>query len=405
MNPQLPQTDIVREKSWCKSYTQICDMLTNRLCELAGFLDLLLKHKVIFNTLAHEEQRNIRKAIEDSLNLSRNLTTLTEEHFLTTSNDALDDDHNISEFLRTFQNESQKKDRLIEVDKKGTHKIEEEKPVYYYNQSDGCNLSEDESKRRIALQMIQNEFTSVNVLRGAVFQKFSNNLKTLRDTIIIHDSTSREDIYLQKRKLEQTLSETRNALQTSRQNETQFQIRISERETMLQKLKRSLDEATLQISKAVLERTKFMKERDSFEKFGQEYKEKYDHLLSESSGLHTKLALLEHENAQLVLKKTNKLNLLQKRVSVDDDSLQKGGKDCHDQNCEMIEKENRELKHKLERTRKAFEKTWAQLRFSNQRKEQIEKDMRQEIYKTHTVLKSARSNIENMTAPSEINLN
>lgn len=59
----------------------------------------------------------------------------------------------------------------------------------------------------------------------------------------------------------------------------------------------------------------------------------------------------------------------------------------------MIEKENVELKHKLERTRRAFEKTWTQLRFSNQRKEQIEKDIRQEIYKTHTVLKSARSNL------------
>lgn len=67
----------------------------------------------------------------------------------------------------------------------------------------------------------------------------------------------------------------------------------------------------------------------------------------------------------------------------------------HDQqNCELIEKENVELKVKLERTRRAFEKTWAQLRLSNQRKEQIEKDIRQEIYKTHTVLKSARSNIE-----------
>lgn len=63
--------------------------------------------------------------------------------------------------------------------------------------------------------------------------------------------------------------------------------------------------------------------------------------------------------------------------------------------CEKIELENVELKRKLEKTRKAFEKTWAHLRISNQRKEQIEKDIRNEIYKTHNVLKSVRSNMEN----------
>lgn len=63
--------------------------------------------------------------------------------------------------------------------------------------------------------------------------------------------------------------------------------------------------------------------------------------------------------------------------------------------CEKVDQENVELKRKLEKTRKAFEKTWAQLRISNQRKEQIEKDIRNEIYKTHSVLKSVRSNMEN----------
>lgn len=66
--------------------------------------------------------------------------------------------------------------------------------------------------------------------------------------------------------------------------------------------------------------------------------------------------------------------------------------------CEKIEKENAELRRKLERTRRAFEKTWAQLRISNQRKEQIEKDIRQEIYKTHSVLKNVRSNIDRAAA-------
>lgn len=64
--------------------------------------------------------------------------------------------------------------------------------------------------------------------------------------------------------------------------------------------------------------------------------------------------------------------------------------------CEKIDKENAELRRKLERTRRAFEKTLTQLRISNQRKEQIEKDIRHEIYKTHSVLKTVRSNIETL---------
>lgn len=62
--------------------------------------------------------------------------------------------------------------------------------------------------------------------------------------------------------------------------------------------------------------------------------------------------------------------------------------------CENVEKENSELRRKLERTRRAFLKVYGQLRISNERKEQIEKDIRQEIYKTHSALKTVRSNME-----------
>ncbi|XP_031627383.1 CDK5 regulatory subunit-associated protein 2-like isoform X2 [Contarinia nasturtii] len=63
-------------------------------------------------------------------------------------------------------------------------------------------------------------------------------------------------------------------------------------------------------------------------------------------------------------------------------------------NCGMLEIENAELRTKLERTKRAFEKTWAQLRFSNQRKEQIASDIRHEIYKTHSTLIEVKKNIE-----------
>lgn len=68
----------------------------------------------------------------------------------------------------------------------------------------------------------------------------------------------------------------------------------------------------------------------------------------------------------------------------------------------LLQKENTELKRKLDITRHAFEKTWTQLRTANQRKEQIEKDIRQEIYKTHNVLKNVRSNFQNVNIETNL---
>lgn len=60
-----------------------------------------------------------------------------------------------------------------------------------------------------------------------------------------------------------------------------------------------MDDATLNHSRAVLERTKFMNERDQLEKLSHELQKRYDLMASERSELHTRLAKLSHENAQL----------------------------------------------------------------------------------------------------------
>lgn len=60
----------------------------------------------------------------------------------------------------------------------------------------------------------------------------------------------------------------------------------------------------------------------------------------------------------------------------------------------MVEQQNIELKRRLEKSKKMFQKTWMRLRLSNQRKEQIENDIRHEIYKTHNVLKNVKYNFE-----------
>uniref|UniRef100_T1P9W1 Microtubule associated protein n=1 Tax=Musca domestica TaxID=7370 RepID=T1P9W1_MUSDO len=63
--------------------------------------------------------------------------------------------------------------------------------------------------------------------------------------------------------------------------------------------------------------------------------------------------------------------------------------------CAKVEQENAELRRKLLRTKRAFEDTYEKLRNANQRKAQIEKDIKNQILKTHNVLKNVRSNMEN----------
>ena len=63
--------------------------------------------------------------------------------------------------------------------------------------------------------------------------------------------------------------------------------------------------------------------------------------------------------------------------------------------CAKVDQENAELKRKLIRTKRAFEETYQKLRISNQRKALVEKDIKNQILKTHNVLRNVRSNMEN----------
>uniref|UniRef100_A0A1A9WV11 Centrosomin N-terminal motif 1 domain-containing protein n=1 Tax=Glossina brevipalpis TaxID=37001 RepID=A0A1A9WV11_9MUSC len=63
--------------------------------------------------------------------------------------------------------------------------------------------------------------------------------------------------------------------------------------------------------------------------------------------------------------------------------------------CAKVEQENAELRRKLIRTKRALEDTYEKLRSANQRKAQIEKDIKNQIVKTHIVLKNVRYNMEN----------
>ncbi|KAH8348425.1 hypothetical protein KR084_007276 [Drosophila pseudotakahashii] len=63
--------------------------------------------------------------------------------------------------------------------------------------------------------------------------------------------------------------------------------------------------------------------------------------------------------------------------------------------CAKVDLENAELRRKLIRTKRAFEDTYEKLRLANKAKAQVEKDIKNQILKTHNVLRNVRSNMEN----------
>ncbi|XP_049816824.1 centrosomin-like isoform X2 [Schistocerca nitens] len=63
----------------------------------------------------------------------------------------------------------------------------------------------------------------------------------------------------------------------------------------------------------------------------------------------------------------------------------------------LLREENTELKRRLIQTRKALEKTVEQLVSANQRKKQVEKAICKQLYKTHTILKQSRVNLQSET--------
>lgn len=71
------QNEAEQSKKWHQECAEVCSVLTLRLEELAGFLDSLLKHKDILGYLAADRRKAMRKAIDKSLDLSRNLNNMS----------------------------------------------------------------------------------------------------------------------------------------------------------------------------------------------------------------------------------------------------------------------------------------------------------------------------------------
>lgn len=197
----------------------------------------------------------------------------------------------------------------------------------------------------------------------------------------------------------QKLSEIACQLEKLREKEAQWCQDLMCGEERTKKLRKSLDELTLQATRAAVERTKACNERDKACHEKRELEAKYDCLLEERIKLKDRLFNTDRLNAELCEQLKN-ANL-------------KGGKECdatsgygseetrpesperqkHD--CGQVDSENQELKRRLAHLKRTLEHTFNKLKMSNQMKEKVERDIQQQLIKTNNVLKIASKNIEN----------
>lgn len=103
---QREHTGLQQELEKCERLraetNEVCAILTNRLEELAYFLDSLLRHKSVLGYLGHRQNEKVRQLINQSLDISRTLT-----HSLTMDPDqSLLELSNITNLLGITRNES-----------------------------------------------------------------------------------------------------------------------------------------------------------------------------------------------------------------------------------------------------------------------------------------------------------
>ncbi|XP_064536033.1 centrosomin isoform X2 [Drosophila montana] len=246
------------------------------------------------------------------------------------------------------------------------------------------------------------------------------------------------------------LVDVQRTLEFYQDNEKELKQTLVENELAARSLKKELDESTLQASKAIMERTKAYNDKLQLEKRLEELKVQLTQLQEEQRqhqcphpsdvsqsgytseevplrvahqragrinnpspdlGIESdtgRVLSVELSNAQRTLLKTVELgehnsnqaaDILDEKedLSPDTEAVASSAGELppiHD--CAKVEQENADLRRKLIRTKRAFEDTYEKLRVVNKAKAQVEKDIKNQILKTHNVLRNVRSNMENV---------
>lgn len=282
---------LTRKNSSLRMQEKIIDLeaqLTNKATELAALHDTILsnnkdvaatKEEIATLTDKLNECQHLKCTFEASLKETRMQLMKAEQDFA----NKIECSEQMLKEQKTVNN-----DLAIELDKL--------KSEMHAN---------DEAHVKQLNELIARETDKLNSIRQELNAKYEEDLKyqkNLHNEMVNRDMISRVHFEEQMQRcdeLEKRLIDTENLLQIIRANENDLKVQIDDKEKLMRDLKRNVDDATLNHSRAVLERTKFMNERDQLEKLSHELQKRYDLMASERSELHTRLAKLSHENAQL----------------------------------------------------------------------------------------------------------
>ncbi|XP_060660526.1 centrosomin isoform X1 [Drosophila nasuta] len=99
------QADVESANKWRLECADVCSVLTNRLEELAGFLNSLLKHKDVLGVLAADRRHAMRRAIDRSLDLSKSLNMTLSVTGVSLADQSLAQLSKLSEILYTEADE------------------------------------------------------------------------------------------------------------------------------------------------------------------------------------------------------------------------------------------------------------------------------------------------------------
>ncbi|EDV98428.1 GH23115 [Drosophila grimshawi] len=165
---QSMQTDVELANKWRLECADVCAVLTNRLEELAGFLNSLLKHKDVLGVLAADRRHAMRRAVDRSLDLSKSLNMTLSVTGVSMADQSLAQLSKLSEILlytdehQTFNSledmQALGKEREKEKDKSKSFKERRSLPLALDNQSESEAWSEPD--RKVSLARIGLEDTS-----------------------------------------------------------------------------------------------------------------------------------------------------------------------------------------------------------------------------------------------------
>ncbi|XP_032597146.1 centrosomin isoform X2 [Drosophila grimshawi] len=176
---QSMQTDVELANKWRLECADVCAVLTNRLEELAGFLNSLLKHKDVLGVLAADRRHAMRRAVDRSLDLSKSLNMTLSVTGVSMADQSLAQLSKLSEILlytdehQTFNSledmQALGKEREKEKDKSKSFKERRSLPLALDNQSESEAWSEPD--RKVSLARIGLEDTSNSLVEQQKQQK------------------------------------------------------------------------------------------------------------------------------------------------------------------------------------------------------------------------------------------